>query len=105
MRADWLKIWIARQPRSTPRSIALARPPAGETCAPISMRADYEGSLRTIADGRAAHRRRADRPVAHGGTAPQRGRARAAHRAHRPGALDARERGADHRRAALARAR
>src|SRR5271170_4615271 len=39
MRGDWLKIWIARQPRSTPRSIALARPPAGETCAPISMRA------------------------------------------------------------------
>src|ERR1700684_3167008 len=39
MRGDWLKIWIARQPRSTPRSIAFSRPPAGETCAPISMRA------------------------------------------------------------------
>src|SRR5271169_6517771 len=39
MRGDWLKIWIARQPRSTPRSTAFGRPPAGETCAPISMRA------------------------------------------------------------------
>src|SRR2546425_8172376 len=44
MRGDWLKIWIARQPRSTPRSIAFASRPAGETWAPISMRADYEGS-------------------------------------------------------------
>src|SRR2546430_10740064 len=44
MRGDWLKIWIARQPRSVPRSTALARPPARETCAPISMAADYEGS-------------------------------------------------------------
>src|SRR6266513_908774 len=44
MRGDWLKIWIARQPRSVPRSTALARPPASETCAPISMAADYEGS-------------------------------------------------------------
>src|ERR1700682_1264264 len=42
MRGDWLKIWIARQLRSTPRSIAFGRPPAGETWAPISMRADYE---------------------------------------------------------------
>jgi hypothetical protein len=32
-----LKIWIARQPRSTPRSIARQRPPDGETWAPISM--------------------------------------------------------------------
>ena len=37
MRGDWLKIWIARQPRCSPRSIAFARPPAGETCAPISI--------------------------------------------------------------------
>src|SRR2546430_5669560 len=44
MRGDWLKIWIARQPRSVPRSTALARPPARETCAPISMATDYEGS-------------------------------------------------------------
>ena len=29
MRGDWLKIWIARQPRSTPRSIAFGRPPGG----------------------------------------------------------------------------
>src|SRR6476661_7739536 len=39
MRGEWLKIWIARQPRSAPRSTALARPPASETCAPISMAA------------------------------------------------------------------
>ena len=37
MRGDWLKIWIARQPRSTPRSTAFGRPPAGETWAPISI--------------------------------------------------------------------
>src|SRR5918997_3070143 len=37
-RGLWLKIWIARQPRSTPRATALAGPPAGETWAPISMR-------------------------------------------------------------------
>ena len=38
MRGDWLKIWIASQPRSTPRSTARSSPPAFETCAPISMR-------------------------------------------------------------------
>ena len=37
MRGLWLKIWIASQPFSTPRSIALSRPPAGDTWAPISM--------------------------------------------------------------------
>src|SRR5919204_5094707 len=36
-RGFWLKIWIASQPFSTPRSTALAGPPAGETCAPMSM--------------------------------------------------------------------
>src|SRR5919198_3613509 len=36
MRGLWLKIWIASQARSSPRSTALARPPAVETCAPIS---------------------------------------------------------------------
>src|ERR671914_1660603 len=36
-RGLWLKIWIARQPRSTPRATALAGPPAGETWAPISI--------------------------------------------------------------------
>ena len=35
MRGLWLKIWIDSQPRSSPRSIALASPPAVETCAPI----------------------------------------------------------------------
>ena len=37
MRGDWLKIWMARQPLSTPRSTAFARPPAGHTWAPISI--------------------------------------------------------------------
>jgi hypothetical protein len=32
-----LKIWIAFAPRSMPRAIAFAGPPAGETCAPISI--------------------------------------------------------------------
>ena len=36
-RGLWLKIWIERQPRSSPRSTAFAGPPAGETWAPISM--------------------------------------------------------------------
>src|SRR3954463_14420818 len=38
MRGDWLKIWIAPAPSSTPRSTALAGPPAGETWAPMSIR-------------------------------------------------------------------
>src|SRR3954452_5539725 len=37
-RGLWLKNWIASQPRSVPRSTAFAGPPAGETCAPMSMR-------------------------------------------------------------------
>src|ERR1700722_11712256 len=37
MRGDWLKIWIAVQPRSMPRSIAFGSPPEGDTCAPISI--------------------------------------------------------------------
>src|SRR5829696_8810475 len=37
MRGDWLKTWIASQPRSTPRRWASTRPPAVETCAPISI--------------------------------------------------------------------
>src|SRR5687768_9112002 len=37
MRGLWLKTWIASHPRSTPRSTALAIPPAVETCAPISI--------------------------------------------------------------------
>src|SRR5438309_7204481 len=105
MRGDWLKIWIARAPRSTPRSIAFGSPPAGETWAPISMRADYEGSLRTIAHGRAAHRRRAHRPVQLAGGAARARHDGAAHRGHRPRALDGGERRADPRRAELARAR
>src|SRR6476469_8956895 len=37
MRGIWLKIWIDSQPRSSPRSTALASPPAVATCAPINM--------------------------------------------------------------------
>src|ERR1700704_1450195 len=95
MRGDWLKIWIARQPRSTPRSIALLSPPAGDTWAPISMLADYEGSLRAIAHGGAAHRRRAHGAVQLAAGAPRRRAARAPDRGHRPRALDARNRRAD----------
>src|SRR6195952_5295941 len=40
MRGLWWKIWIDSQPRSRPRSIALASPPAVETCAPINMTSD-----------------------------------------------------------------
>ena len=47
-RGDWLKTWIASQPRSTPRSCACTRPPAVETWAPMSIAAD-EGPLRTLA--------------------------------------------------------
>src|SRR5580658_6637690 len=116
MRGDWLKIWIERQPRSRPRSTAFGRPPAGETCAPISTTpaggrlrlacgASYEGSLRTVTDRRAAHRRRAHGTVQLAAGTPQRRPAGAAHRGHRPRALDTREHRADPRRAGLARAR
>ena len=40
-RGFWLKIWMAWQPRSTPRSTALATPPAGETWAPINIRTPH----------------------------------------------------------------
>jgi glutamyl/glutaminyl-tRNA synthetase len=36
-RGDWLKTWMASQPRCTPRSWACTRPPAVDTCAPISI--------------------------------------------------------------------
>ena len=36
-RGLWLKIWIERQARSSPRFTAFAGPPAGETWAPISI--------------------------------------------------------------------
>ena len=63
-RGLWLKNWIASQPRSSPRCTALAGPPAGETWAPMSMAAcasilRHEGPLRSLADRRAARRRRA----------------------------------------------
>src|ERR1700694_2498131 len=80
LRGDWLKIWIARQPRSRPRSIAFGRPPAGDTCAPISMRGDYEASLRTLPDGVAAHRRRAHGAVQLAAGAPRGRPTGAAHR-------------------------
>ena len=105
MRGDWLKIWIALQSRSKPRSTALGRPPAGDTCAPISVSGSYEGSLRTIAHGRLAHRRGAYGPVQLAFGQTSRGDLRPAHRGHRPRALHARERRADPRRVALAGAR
>ena len=95
-----------------PRSTALAGPPAGETWAPISMLArvlaccvQHARPLRPVADRRPAHRRRADGAVQLAARARPRRRAGAAHRGHRPRALDARERRADLRGAALARAR
>src|SRR3954454_4102051 len=36
-RGFWLKIWMASQPFSSPRSRALGTPPAGETWAPTSI--------------------------------------------------------------------
>src|SRR3954453_10221516 len=39
MRGDWLKIWIASDSDSTPRSWALTRPPAVDTWAPNSIAA------------------------------------------------------------------
>src|SRR3954451_22944111 len=36
MRGDWLKIWSASQPNSTPRSYDLTSPPELETWPPIS---------------------------------------------------------------------
>src|SRR3979411_447491 len=42
MRGDWLKIWMACAPYSTPRFTALARPPAVDTCAPTSMPSSCE---------------------------------------------------------------
>src|SRR3954454_7050185 len=113
-RGLWLKIWMARQPRSVPRSTALAGPPAGETWAPISIGPGrfasvascvHARALRSFADGRAPHRWGADGTVQLApGPGPRR-RARAAHRGHRPRALHAGERRADLRGAALAGAR
>src|SRR6476659_3745968 len=40
MRGDWLKIWIASDSDSTPRSWALTRPPAVDTWAPNSIAAE-----------------------------------------------------------------
>src|SRR3954463_11532411 len=37
MRGDWLKIWIASDSESTPRSWAFPRPPAVDAWAPISI--------------------------------------------------------------------
>src|SRR3954470_15578981 len=39
-RGDWLKIWIASDSDSTPRSWALTRPPAVDTWAPNSIAAE-----------------------------------------------------------------
>ena len=121
-RGFWLKIWIARAPRSVPRATAFAGPPAGETWAPISIG-------RPIGAGRGARASDIDHLVVSGRMrvrfAPsptgalhvggartalynwllaraRRRDARPAHRRYRPRALDAGERRADPRRAALA---
>src|SRR5215212_8149483 len=122
-RGLWLKIWIALQARSTPRATALAGPPAGETCAPINMNSDqwicvdsgrsssvaccvHARALRSFSDRSAPYRWSADGTVQLApGAGAGRGGVRPADRGHRPRALDARERGADLRGAALARAR
>src|SRR3954454_68434 len=134
-RGFWLKIWIERQPRSTPRSTALAGPPAGETWAPISIRgavlascpgmrvrfapsptgALHIGGARTALYNWlvAPPKPGAEKGPPIGGTdparptpAPQPGRRDGpADRGHRPRALHAGERRADPRRAAVARAR
>src|SRR5829696_6869150 len=104
IRGDWFDTRIASHPRSTARSCACTRPPAVDTWAPTSIAAD-EGTFRAFSNRRAAHRRREDGTVQLATRAPLGRRVRAAHRGHRPRALDARERGADPRRPALARAR
>src|SRR3954465_14138220 len=105
MRGDWLKIWMASHSRSTPRWTALARPPAGETWAPISTAGDTRGrarSLRPLAHRRAARRQRPYRALQLAPRPRKRGRDGAAHRGHRPRALDAGERRDHLRRDALA---
>src|SRR3954470_13340862 len=111
-RGFWLKIWIARQSRSTPRATALAGPPAGETWAPISIGPGrlaaarkrsplarprvaclpHAGTVPSLADRGAAHREREDGALQLAARARAGRPARAAHRGHRPRALDARER-------------
>ena len=88
MRGDWLKTWIASQPRSTPRSCACTRPPAVDTWAPISIACRMRVTVRAVSNGRAAHRRRADGTVQLAARARLGRRVRAAHRGHRPRALD-----------------
>src|SRR6266540_4989116 len=104
MRGDWLNTCIASQPRSTARSCACTRPPAVDTWAPTSIAAD-EGTVRAFSNRRAAYRRREDGPVQLAPGARLGRPVRPQDRGHRPRALDAGERRADPRRAALARAR
>src|SRR3954462_10645552 len=97
-----------------PRCTAFAGPPAGETCAPMSMEiwtpalhamlCPDARAIRSLADGRPAHRGCADGTVQLAPRPGSRRRVPAAHRGHRSRALDPRERRADIRRAALARA-
>ena len=100
-RGDWLKTWIASQPRSTPRWCACTSPPAVETWAPMSMRVRFAPSPTGVLHIGGARTALYNWLLARGSG----GTLRAAHRGHRPRALDARERRADPRRAALARAR
>src|SRR4051812_17666559 len=114
-RGFWLKIWIASQPFSRPRSSALAGPPAGDTWAPMSTAGEdtlarrvlrpAPRPLRPVAHRGAAHRRRPDGALQLAARPRKGWRARPAHRGHRPRALDARERPADPRRPRVARPR
>src|SRR5215203_4124398 len=110
-RGLWLKNWMALQRRSTPRWTAFAGPPAGETCAPISIGTGRPRSVAccvharevpSVADRGAAHRQREDGTVQLAPGAGS-GRAdRAADRGHRPPAVDAGERPGHLRRARVA---
>ena len=86
-------------------------------CGPVAARAlisalaspsfgdDRHRPLRAVADRVSAYRRRAHRAVQLAVRAPSRRQLPAAHRGHRPGALDPRGGGGDHRRPRLARPR
>ena len=101
-----MKIWIAR---GAERGAALDRRGRGRPRArrgrPLACDTAHESSLRSFPDRRPAHRRRPHGVVQLVAGARRRGALRAADRRYRPRALDARERRADPRRPALARAR
>src|SRR3954454_25287521 len=98
-----------------PRCTAFAGPPAGETCAPMSMEiwtpalpamlCPDARAIRSLADGRPAHRGCANGTVQLAPGPRARRCVPPPDRGHGPRAVDAGERRADLRRPALARAR